>query len=526
MEDSSRSDHSVEDQQTDVIKDGIDKGHAVKETPSSSQIGDPGEGRTFTPRIPSGGSSQGSSSDAVFYPMPASAIQGGREVNRRVLYVGGLEKSITEAELKQELLDILREGGVEIEEETEGTKDEEKKDEEPEKENKEQDEPKDEEQTKETGEKKDEKVPEDIENAQTGDLTKDDAKEASQVSGREEANFASSTSPTPIVVPVKSIKILADKNRLGFNYAFVDFGSPRYAEIALNALEGKILRRFPLTANYGFQSQQAIKDTENFNIFVGDLSSEVDDQLLSKAFSVFGSMVEARVMWDMTTGRSRGYGFVSFKDRADAEEALKMNGQWIGSRMIRCNWATGTRRSSHPQILHQQPTIPALYPVLSSPTLDSMVLSGSSSSTGSSSRMGSLSPMPESDINGLYQRIVKQTPPWQTTVYVGNLQPFLSPTSLLPIVQNFGYVVDFKHQSERGYAFVKYDSHERAALAIVSLNGFNFNGNILKCNWGKERQAMGRSAGIVPLGPGGGAPGPGQFSPGIEYPAYYGFHRI
>lgn len=46
-------------------------------------------------------------------------------------------------------------------------------------------------------------------------------------------------------------------------------------------------------------------------------------------------------MWDPVSGKSRGFGFVAFRDKADAEQAIAtMNGEWLGSRAIRCNWAT------------------------------------------------------------------------------------------------------------------------------------------------------------------------------------------
>jgi nucleolysin TIA-1/TIAR len=48
-------------------------------------------------------------------------------------------------------------------------------------------------------------------------------------------------------------------------------------------------------------------------VFVGDLSPEVNDEVLNKAFGAFGSLSEARVMWDMNSGKSRGYGFLSFR---------------------------------------------------------------------------------------------------------------------------------------------------------------------------------------------------------------------
>ena len=96
-----------------------------------------------------------------------------------------------------------------------------------------------------------------------------------------------------------------------------------------------------------------LQDTSNhFHIFVGDLSNEVNDEVLLQAFSAFGSVSEARVMWDMKTGRSRGYGFVAFRDRGDAEKALSsMDGEWLGSRAIRCNWAN---QKGQPSISQQQ----------------------------------------------------------------------------------------------------------------------------------------------------------------------------
>lgn len=45
-------------------------------------------------------------------------------------------------------------------------------------------------------------------------------------------------------------------------------------------------------------------------------------------------------MWDHITGRSKGYGFVSFKTNEDAERGIqKMNGEMLGGRRIRCGWA-------------------------------------------------------------------------------------------------------------------------------------------------------------------------------------------
>lgn len=44
-------------------------------------------------------------------------------------------------------------------------------------------------------------------------------------------------------------------------------------------------------------------------------------------------------MWDMNTGRCRGFGFAAFRECQDAEKALSsMDGEWLGSRAIMRDW--------------------------------------------------------------------------------------------------------------------------------------------------------------------------------------------
>jgi len=56
---------------------------------------------------------------------------------------------------------------------------------------------------------------------------------------------------------------------------------------------------------------------------------------------LFQSFSDCRVVRDPQTLKSKGYGFVSFTKKVEAENAIAlMNGQWLGSRSIRTNWAT------------------------------------------------------------------------------------------------------------------------------------------------------------------------------------------
>lgn len=57
-------------------------------------------------------------------------------------------------------------------------------------------------------------------------------------------------------------------------------------------------------------------------LFVGGLSSDTINSSLDAAFSRFGFVSEAKVVADQETGRSRGFGFVTFRADADAEAAL------------------------------------------------------------------------------------------------------------------------------------------------------------------------------------------------------------
>ncbi len=75
-------------------------------------------------------------------------------------------------------------------------------------------------------------------------------------------------------------------------------------------------------------------------LFVGGLSWGTTDEGLREAFGRFGEVTEARVLLDRDTGRSRGFGFVSFNDDAAAQNAIdQMNGASLDGRSIRVNEA-------------------------------------------------------------------------------------------------------------------------------------------------------------------------------------------
>jgi len=75
-------------------------------------------------------------------------------------------------------------------------------------------------------------------------------------------------------------------------------------------------------------------------LFVGGLSWDTTDESLRSAFETFGEVSEAKVISDRDTGRSRGFGFVTFDEEADGEKAMSdMDGKEIDGRGVRVNEA-------------------------------------------------------------------------------------------------------------------------------------------------------------------------------------------
>lgn len=79
-------------------------------------------------------------------------------------------------------------------------------------------------------------------------------------------------------------------------------------------------------------------------LFVGGLSWDTSDASLSAAFERFGPVIEAKVITDRDTGRSRGFGFVTFEAPADADTAMEqMDGSELDGRRVRVNVAEDKR---------------------------------------------------------------------------------------------------------------------------------------------------------------------------------------
>lgn len=81
-------------------------------------------------------------------------------------------------------------------------------------------------------------------------------------------------------------------------------------------------------------------------LFVGSLSWDTNDAALRNAFSPHGEISEAVVISDRDSGRSRGFGFVTFEDDESADKAVAaLNGTDLDGRTIRVDVAQAKERS-------------------------------------------------------------------------------------------------------------------------------------------------------------------------------------
>lgn len=75
-------------------------------------------------------------------------------------------------------------------------------------------------------------------------------------------------------------------------------------------------------------------------LFVGGLSWGTNDEGLREAFARFGEVEDAKVITDRNTGRSRGFGFVTFSDDQSAANAIsELDGTEFDGRSIKVNEA-------------------------------------------------------------------------------------------------------------------------------------------------------------------------------------------
>ncbi|KAJ3056737.1 hypothetical protein HK097_004598 [Rhizophlyctis rosea] len=164
---------------------------------------------------------------------------------------------------------------------------------------------------------------------------------------------------TPSAASAKVITIGAEERKAaavaalpsvsGPNIVSGNYGTPGAAAAAAKEGKGKKKKNVVRAAGGEVWEDPTLAewDDSDFRMFCGDLGNEVNDDLLLKAFSKYSSVQRARVVRDKRTSKSKGYGFVSFKDPNEFVKALReMNGKYVGNRPIKLRKSTWDERNA------------------------------------------------------------------------------------------------------------------------------------------------------------------------------------
>jgi nucleolin len=158
---------------------------------------------------------------------------------------------------------------------------------------------------------------------------------------------------------VEAVEVIYDQESgRSRGFAFVTMASEADAQAVINALDGNDMGGRPLRVNYpqprgdrprfersersergAFGGERRREDNPN-KLFVGNLTWGCDDGALHQLFSDYGRVVDAKVVYDRETGRSRGFGFVTLENASEVNSAIKkLDGADFDGRQLRVNLA-------------------------------------------------------------------------------------------------------------------------------------------------------------------------------------------
>ncbi|CAG9105588.1 hypothetical protein JYU34_019002 [Plutella xylostella] len=286
---------------------------------------------------------------------------------------------------------------------------------------------------------------------------------------------------------VKGCKIIREPGN--DPYAFLEFTNHSAAATALAAMNKRVFLDKEMKVNWATSpGNQPKTDTSNHHhIFVGDLSPEIETHTLREAFAPFGEISNCRIVRDPQTLKSKGYAFVSFVKKADAEAAIQaMNGQWLGSRSIRTNWSTRKPPANRPN-------------------------------EGAPSNKRAKQPT--------FDEVYNQSSPTNTTVYCGGFTSNVITEELMQTTfSQFGQIQDIRVFRDKGYAFIRFTTKESAAHAIEAVHNTEISRHTVKCFWGKENGGSGdnQSSNNAAAPPATMSPQTGQY-PGYPYQQGMGY---
>ncbi|ELW61557.1 Polyadenylate-binding protein 1 [Tupaia chinensis] len=137
---------------------------------------------------------------------------------------------------------------------------------------------------------------------------------------------------------ILSCKVVCDENG-SKGYGFVHFETQEAVERAIEKMSGMLLNDFKVFVGQ-FKSRKereaelGARAKEFTNVYIKNFGEDMDDEHLKDLFGKFGPALRVKVMTD-ESGKSKGFGFVSFERHEDAQKAVnEMNGKELNGKQI------------------------------------------------------------------------------------------------------------------------------------------------------------------------------------------------
>lgn len=148
---------------------------------------------------------------------------------------------------------------------------------------------------------------------------------------------------------ITSIHVASSEDGKPKGFAFINFASPEMAKRAVDEMhdkeigtkhlvvcpaQKKSVREAELRNKYEMLRAERMQKYQGVNLYVKNLSDDIDDDRLRTEFSPFGTITSCKIMRD-EKGFSRGFGFVCFTQSEEATKAVtELNGRMIGQKPI------------------------------------------------------------------------------------------------------------------------------------------------------------------------------------------------
>ncbi|XP_040210726.1 polyadenylate-binding protein 1 isoform X2 [Rana temporaria] len=137
---------------------------------------------------------------------------------------------------------------------------------------------------------------------------------------------------------ILSCKVVCDENG-SKGYGFVHFETQEAAERAIDKMNGMLLNdRKVFVGRFKSRKEReaelGARAKEFTNVYIKNFGEDMDDERLKDMFGKYGPALSVKVMTD-DSGKSKGFGFVSFERHEDAQKAVDdMNGKDMNGKNI------------------------------------------------------------------------------------------------------------------------------------------------------------------------------------------------